>query len=606
MHPRILEKKTLESVDKDDIIDFMLQNICFLTTAPESKSHICFTHQYFQDYFAARYVLNIAEAIENAYEDCHIEEKAGLFQKFHLDENWFVDYEIYRLIGEISGDYRNIPASDENFSYHRTTLDKLLDIVRKFTEVNKNIYQDISWTVTGNIITSMGIVRNGVICGVDFSGTSLSIPLYPHFKFSLNGTHPCNFSRCKDTLYGTSFRICHATYAPDNKTILFVFQNNWLVLWDIEQEKIVCDYYLLNIFNNYQDIDYADFSPNGKYMMLLSQDIAVILETATGNILYQLIFEERIRYRRITAFSNDNHYCFIYHPGNSFFLWNLKTHQPVEIQISQNYLSDISSAIFSPDGRTLMITGNDNIIVWNIEENSIHKKICNYPVNQAFFLETDQKCLICTEQNILLWKLSDDSLSVLYTQDMILNAIFSPDGQYCIIANADGTEHLIHVLSGNLEYSINIPQKAVFSSDSKYVLIIEADDFRDSWNQTPLFPIENFTVKVTLYNLTLREPKIVITEINNFNLANIIAAFSFDSKNFFTITENASSSNIIHHSVTGEQKKIDLFLNLQRFQNCDFRGASSISEEAKEAFRRMGAIVDDDKIPELSDDDFYF
>lgn len=92
---------------------------------------------------------------------------------------WFDDEEdeIYRLIGEIAGYYQK-----EDSGGIRTILDRLLDMSRRFD----------SFRLTENVIRAMSTVRNGIICDVDFSDTSLPFEIPADTKFV-----DCDFSRCK-------------------------------------------------------------------------------------------------------------------------------------------------------------------------------------------------------------------------------------------------------------------------------------------------------------------------------------------------------------------------------------------------------------------------
>lgn len=144
-----------------------------------------FTHQYFRDYFAAKHILNLAAALSVSYEYKHTDERTELFKKHDLHLMWFYhEDDIYRLIGEISGDYKNAPCED--FIYQRTLLDSILDMAR-----------DISNLHTAEcVMKSMSLVRGGVLCGVDFSGMCLPIYIPHNVKFNLNGQHPCRFRYC--------------------------------------------------------------------------------------------------------------------------------------------------------------------------------------------------------------------------------------------------------------------------------------------------------------------------------------------------------------------------------------------------------------------------
>lgn len=168
-----------EAREKTDFTEFIIDNICFLTTDNSSSQKLYFTHQYFRDYFAARHILNLIEAFEISYKNCYADEQEKAFNKYDLGFVWFDDEEdeIYRIIGEIAGDYQNKDSGGLT-----TVLDRLLDMSRRFD----------TFRLTENIIRAMSAVRNGVICDVDFSGTSLPFDIPADIKFV-----DCDFSGCK-------------------------------------------------------------------------------------------------------------------------------------------------------------------------------------------------------------------------------------------------------------------------------------------------------------------------------------------------------------------------------------------------------------------------
>lgn len=69
--------------------------------------------------------------------------------------------------------------------YHRTALDRLLDMIR-----NYQTYQ-----IAENVIITMSLVRNNVICGVDFSKIKMPFFLPDGIYFSDNGLNPSSFRK---------------------------------------------------------------------------------------------------------------------------------------------------------------------------------------------------------------------------------------------------------------------------------------------------------------------------------------------------------------------------------------------------------------------------
>lgn len=180
------KKALLECRAKTDLVELLINNTGLLQVS-ESTPHILnFAHQYYRDYFGARYVLNMIVAIEKAYE-YNGAEKAEMYGEMGLTDVWYGGFsccesdEVYRLIGEICGDYMN---TNGNFS--STVLDTLIDSVRDYE----------SYRTTENIIKTMSIVRNNVICDVDFSGLKLPVFMKDGISFSDNGKFPCSFIGC--------------------------------------------------------------------------------------------------------------------------------------------------------------------------------------------------------------------------------------------------------------------------------------------------------------------------------------------------------------------------------------------------------------------------
>lgn len=178
--PQKYRKAELSEIrEKTDFTEFIVDNICFLTTSDYAPQKLLFTHQYFRDYFAARHILNLIETFEISYKNSYADEQEKAFNKYDLGFVWFDDEEdeIYRLIGEIAGDYQN-----EDFGGITTVLDRLLDLSRRFD----------TFRLTENVIRAMNAVRNGVISDVDFSDTFLPFDIPASIEFV-----DCDFSGCK-------------------------------------------------------------------------------------------------------------------------------------------------------------------------------------------------------------------------------------------------------------------------------------------------------------------------------------------------------------------------------------------------------------------------
>ena len=201
-------------------------------------------------YFAAKYIINAVEILDTAYGKEQISEKQAVFKYLDLGSVWFENKEIYRLIGEMTGDYKNSP---EAAHYHKTQLDTLLEMCREFE----------CFRTTENIIQTMASVRNNVICDVDFSGTSLPLSIPSCICFSDDsGELPCDFSRCHVMYIGILEPLLFSVCSDDNRFILAGFENAYFVMWDCENRSILWTQDLRDCLENDSEYCYAEFGDN--------------------------------------------------------------------------------------------------------------------------------------------------------------------------------------------------------------------------------------------------------------------------------------------------------------------------------------------------------
>ena len=177
----------LHALENTDIVSLVIDHTGLLVS--DAYGQLRFSHQYYRDYFAAKYILNLIEALVKGFGDNHPEEQQRLFNKYGLGGIWFWgddSDEIYRLIGEICGDAKNIP-DETGLYYQETLLDDLLDMARQFPH----------FRMTENVMHVMHLCRNGLVCGVDFNGLNLPFTMPEGRYFSDHGLYPCNFRNAK-------------------------------------------------------------------------------------------------------------------------------------------------------------------------------------------------------------------------------------------------------------------------------------------------------------------------------------------------------------------------------------------------------------------------
>ncbi len=213
---RFRKQELLEDLQSIDFVEILIEQLGILEVVQGYQ--LQFSHEYIRDYFTAKYVLNAIQTITICYDD-KPNQKEQLFDNFMLNKSWSTLYdEPYILIGEICGDYRNIPDKNGFLDYQKTEIDNLLDFAREFH----------AYVLTENVIHVLKFSRNNLICNVNFSGLVISGVQMAGLNFSRNGDYPCNFHSCRvwtlskldndcNPYQNCDFRNCNYMGYPETK-----------------------------------------------------------------------------------------------------------------------------------------------------------------------------------------------------------------------------------------------------------------------------------------------------------------------------------------------------------------------------------------------------
>jgi len=183
---KINKDELLKSRTEDNWIEILVNKTGLLVVSEYDVKSLQFAHQYYQEYFAAKHVINAINIFEAG---CKIaESEKEYFSDIALSGVWF-DYfrkfpdkkEIYNLVAELCGEYKN--NVDANIGRNKNLLDRYLDICRMY---------DVEYSLE-NIFIIMKIIHKGVIWEMNFDYLNLPIKITSDFRFNLNGEYPCTF-----------------------------------------------------------------------------------------------------------------------------------------------------------------------------------------------------------------------------------------------------------------------------------------------------------------------------------------------------------------------------------------------------------------------------
>ncbi|WP_165917318.1 caspase family protein [Flaviaesturariibacter aridisoli] len=223
--------------------------------------------------------------------------------------------------------------------------------------------------------------------------------------------------------------------------------------------------------------------------------------------------------------------------------------------LPQTSFGDDLRFLFGPDGATMVLIGYDSIVLVQIDQGKILRRIGGHSMSiHSLALSPDGRRLLSTSEDGTgrVWSLSPDSLLATLTghTHRVNSGAFSPDGKWVITASDDhtvkvwdaGTGHLMHTLSGHGE-NVFLPS---FSPDGSRIVT----------------PSQDFTAR--LWNTATGEELLQFTEHEGGVYS---AIFSADGKRLLTASgdETAKLWDVQTGRVLADLKGHTGILNLARF-----------------------------------------
>jgi WD40 repeat protein len=199
----------------------------------------------------------------------------------------------------------------------------------------------------------------------------------------------------------------------------------------------------------------------------LAQNDDLAIFDLINNSIKEFVYNSSDLHAKI---SSDGKYILTSSEDKTARLWTADGTQIMKYQHSH----EVSSAIFSPDGKTILTASSSGANLWDLTGELLNEYQYDIePINYADF-SPDGKTILVSSSNkqLLLWNLDGDLLNILKGhQSEIQLAKYSPDGNYILSGSSDGIGILwnkngtiISKLAGHRTALVDLG----FSQDGKY------------------------------------------------------------------------------------------------------------------------------------------
>ena len=230
--------------------------------------------------------------------------------------------------------------------------------------------------------------------------------------FSLDGKKIASASwdqtiRIWDTLSGkeihkldTDASANFAAFSPDGEQIVFGFEFNEnkknVYLWKIETGKEI-----IRLVGHTERVNSAVFSPDGKWIVSASDDNTVrVWNIETRKEIRQ--FKGHVNGVNSAVFSPDGKQIVSASEDKTVRIWNVETGE--EIHRFEGHKYEVMSAMFSPNGKLIVSTDQYcTVCVWDVESGAIFQKL-EFPYIAVSFSPDGKQLVSSSCEDVIIWE----------------------------------------------------------------------------------------------------------------------------------------------------------------------------------------------------------
>ena len=311
----------------------------------------------------------------------------------------------------------------------------------------------------GNTVTALALLA-------EVFPHNLKNPERPYVSEVYDGMRQiCEEARIEKVLLGTNSWFS-AVFTPDSKNIVV----DGSVIFDIETD--VETWGGRELSSRFSSIHSSSFSPDGKRIVTVEGEIAIIRDFETGDSLIPLDSA------RFASFSPDGKKV-VTVSDSTVVVWKALSGEIVHIL--RGHTSLVNTAFFSPNGDRVVTASRDGTaIVWNTwtGDRLITLRVHTWGVNSASFSPDGDRVVTASEDKTsIVWDARTGKCLITLRghTDGVNSAFFSPDGKLIVTNSVCSFPIVWDAVDGDSLYTLsdagNIITSSCFSPDGKWLLV---------------------------------------------------------------------------------------------------------------------------------------
>lgn len=240
------------------------------------------------------------------------------------------------------------------------------------------------------------------------------------------------------SLEGHTAEIEYAQFSPNGKKIITASRDSTAKIWDVSSGKL-----LYSIKGHSGGVTTAQFNWDGKMIVTASEDgSAKIWEASTGKLIYSL--ESHADRVNSIQFSSNGKYLLTAAADSTAKIWDVSTGNLLRtIQLT----AWVDYAQFSADGKIVLTACNETAKIWDASTGEVIYSVEDLPINSNASMlagfSPDGKTLLTSsnDHTARIWNI--DTGTLIYTlkghTGRVMSVQFSPDGKRVLTASWDQT-----------------------------------------------------------------------------------------------------------------------------------------------------------------------